>query len=191
MAKAAKWKQPGFGSAAVDLETELADIAALNIDQLRGRWQQERGSAPAAALTKDLLARALSHWRQEEVLGGLDPRIRKVPNASSGQNANTRVRHVKIGSIIVREHLGQLHEVLVVPDGFCWQGQTYASLSTIAKKITGTSWNGPRFFGLRGAGELKASADVNGGSKSVPGAQRSPTTSVKLKMPARRARGAS
>ena len=38
---------------------------------------------------------------------------------------------------------------MAVPGGFCWQGKTYDSLSTIAKKITGTSWNGPRFFGLR------------------------------------------
>jgi hypothetical protein len=42
-----------------------------------------------------------------------------------------------------------VHEVLVVPGGFCWRGKTYDSLSTIAKTITGTSWNGPRFFGLR------------------------------------------
>ncbi|MEI2733740.1 MAG: DUF2924 domain-containing protein [Rhodoblastus sp.] len=58
-------------------------------------------------------------------------------------------RQVKAGSVIVREHKGVLHEVLVVPGGFCWQGKTYDSLSTIAKKITGVTWNGPRFFGLR------------------------------------------
>jgi Protein of unknown function (DUF2924) len=49
----------------------------------------------------------------------------------------------------VREHQGVVHEVLAVPGGFCWQGKTYDSLSNVAKKITGTSWNGPRFFGLR------------------------------------------
>jgi hypothetical protein len=58
-------------------------------------------------------------------------------------------RRVKVGSVLIREHHGVVHEVLVVPGGFCWQGETYDSLSTIAKKITGTSWNGPRFFGLR------------------------------------------
>jgi hypothetical protein len=60
------------------------------------------------------------------------------------------MRHLKVGSVIVREHLGKVHEVLVVPSGFCCQGQIYSSLSTIAGKITGTRWNGPRFFGLRG-----------------------------------------
>jgi Protein of unknown function (DUF2924) len=44
----------------------------------------------------------------------------------------------------------------VVPGGFCWQGQVFASLSTIARKITGTSWNGPRFFDLRGGEEASA-----------------------------------
>jgi hypothetical protein len=51
---------------------------------------------------------------------------------------------------MVREHQGTLHEVMVVPGGFSWQDETYPSLSTIAQAITGTSWNGPRFFGLRG-----------------------------------------
>ncbi len=60
------------------------------------------------------------------------------------------MRHLKVGSVIVREYQGKVHEVMVVPDGFIWQGKVYASLSTIARKITGTSWNGPRFFGLRG-----------------------------------------
>jgi Protein of unknown function (DUF2924) len=64
-------------------------------------------------------------------------------------------RHVKVGSVIVREYQGKLHEVLVVPGGFCWQEQVFASLSTIARKITGTSWNGPRFFGLRDWGKTK------------------------------------
>jgi hypothetical protein len=56
---------------------------------------------------------------------------------------------VKAGSVIVREYQGKLHEVMVVPDGFLWQGQVYASLSAIALRITGTSWSGRRFFGLR------------------------------------------
>jgi len=59
------------------------------------------------------------------------------------------MRHLKAGSVIVRKYQGKAHEVMVVPDGLIWQGKVYASLSTIARKITGTSWNGPRFFGLR------------------------------------------
>jgi hypothetical protein len=58
-----------------------------------------------------------------------------------------------VGTVMVREHRGTLHEVMVVPGGFHWQGKIHASLSTIARGITGTAWNGPRFFGLRGKAE--------------------------------------
>ena len=51
--------------------------------------------------------------------------------------------------MLVREHDGALHQVTVVPDGFAWNGTTYDSLSAVARAITGTNWNGPRFFGLR------------------------------------------
>jgi len=63
------------------------------------------------------------------------------------------IRHLKIGSVTLREFDGKIHEVTVAPGGFYWSGQTSASLSAIARKITGTSWNGPRFFGLRGKDE--------------------------------------
>ena len=78
---------------------------------------------------------------------------------------------MKVGSVIVREYQGELHEVLVVPDGFCWRGEVFASLSIIARRITGTSWNGPRFFGLRGGIEAAAADAVvpaNATTPSVP-----------------------
>jgi hypothetical protein len=49
----------------------------------------------------------------------------------------------------MREWRGRSHEVLVLDDGFSWQGTHYRSLSAIARKITGTAWSGPLFFGLR------------------------------------------
>jgi hypothetical protein len=75
-------------------------------------------------------------------------------------------RRVKVGSVIVREHQGTVHEVMVVPDGFMWRGETYPSLSAIARKITGVSWSGPRFFGLAGADAAPAAvADDNARAK--------------------------
>src|SRR5262249_40160033 len=53
------------------------------------------------------------------------------------------------GTILVREWQGRAHHVTVVDDGFLWNGRTYHSLSGIARAITGTNWNGPRFFGMR------------------------------------------
>ena len=136
-----KW-QPAKTPAAIDLDAGLAGIAAMNVEQLRELWRQKRGQEPPAALSKDLIARALAYWLQEEVLGGLDARVRKLLGASSSREGPP-ARHVKVGSVIVREYQGKLHEVLVVPRGFCWQEQVFASLSTIARKITGTSWTGP------------------------------------------------
>jgi Protein of unknown function (DUF2924) len=152
MARAIKRRQPAHARAAADLDAELAGIAAMNVDELRGMWRQLQGQNPPVALSKDLIARALAHWRQEECLGGLNPHLSKQL-AAFAKPRSEPPRHVKVGSVIVREHQGKLHEVLVVPGGFCWQGQIFASLSTIARKITGTSWNGPRFFGLRGVAE--------------------------------------
>jgi hypothetical protein len=157
MARATKRQRPAHAPAADDLNAKLAAIAAMNVDELRDAWRQRRGHEPATPFTKDLMARALAHWLQEEDLGALNPQLRKLLGSCS-KMGGAAVRHLKIGSVIVREYKGELHEVLVVPDGFCWQGQIFASLSTIAHRITGTNWNGPRFFGLRGVEEPNVSA---------------------------------
>ena len=124
----------------------------MSVSELRDAWRRKRGGDPPEALSKDLIARALAHWLQEERFGGLEPHVRKLVGSLAKKNG-APVRHLKIGSIIVREYRGELHEVFVAKDGFFWRSDTYPSLSVIAKKITGTSWNGPRFFGLRGEAE--------------------------------------
>ena len=134
--------------AALNLDAELARIATLTMDQLRGKWRERIGLDPPPALSKDLIARVLSHQLQEKVVGGIPPRIRKAMVALD-QGDSLPLQRIKVGSVLVREYEGKLHEAYVVPDGFSWQGKIYASLSTIARKITGTKWNGPRFFGLR------------------------------------------
>jgi hypothetical protein len=144
---------------ASDLDAALARIAEMSIDELRETWRLRAKDTPPPALSKDLIARLLAHQLQEEVLGGLGPRLRKLL-LSAGKGGKAPARRIKIGSVVVRQYQGKLHEVLVVPGGFCWQGQTYPSLSTIARKITGVSWNGPRFFGLRG-GAAEADSSAN------------------------------
>lgn len=145
---------------AIDLDAELARIAAMNIEELREMWREKRKHEPPAALTKDLMARALAHWLQEERLGGLETLLRRLLTTVA-KKGSAPSRRLKIGSVIVREYQGKAQEVLVVPGGFCWEGRIYPSLSTIALKITGTNWNGPRFFGLRGDEESARSADVD------------------------------
>ena len=63
--------------------------------------------------------------------------------------ATERCQRLKSGTVLVREFQGVRHTVTIVPEGFVWQEKTYTSLTAIARIITGTNWNGPRFFGLR------------------------------------------
>jgi hypothetical protein len=65
-------------------------------------------------------------------------------------------RRLKTGTVLVREYQGQRHTVTIVPDGYVWREARYKSLSIIARAITGTAWNGPRFFGLRVADDEQA-----------------------------------
>ena len=68
------------------------------------------------------------------------------------QTGRLRIRpQLKPGTRLIREWQGRSYEVLVLDDGFSWQGTHYRSLSAIARKITGTAWSGPLFFGLRSA----------------------------------------
>ena len=69
-----------------------------------------------------------------------------------------RRTELKPGTILTREWNGQIHRVMVVDDGFAWNGKTYDSLSKVAFAITGTKWNGPRFFGLRDETPVEATA---------------------------------
>src|ERR1700760_4643386 len=156
---AASKKQPAKRPA-IDLEAELARIAAMNIGELRSLWREREGREAPKAFSKDLLARALAYSIQEEQLGGLSPELKKLlanPDAEPP-------RRIKAGSVIVREYAGARHEVFVVEGGFSWQGRTFPSLSAIAKEITGTSRNGWRFFGLTEAQERSAARTRRGGA---------------------------
>jgi hypothetical protein len=74
---------------------------------------------------------------------------------------------LKAGALLVREWKGQLERVMILEDGFAWNGQTFGSLSQIAKAMTGTAWNGHRFFGLR-QGKTSAAGVGAGHRKSRP-----------------------
>jgi hypothetical protein len=152
MARRAADQRPMSQSAVENLEVEISCIAALNIVELRTLWRETMGRPAPDAVSKDLIARALAYRLQEQRRGGLDPHLHRLLLSLAKPGAEP-VRHLKIGSVIVREFEGKIHEVMVAPGGFYWSGQTYTSLSAIARKITGTSWNGPRFFGLRGKSE--------------------------------------
>ena len=95
-----------------------------------------------------MLGRFICWHIQERAFGGLDPETVKVLDGFA-RGDKVPDRRLKAGTVLVREYQGERHTVTVVPGGYVWRESTYASLSTIARAITGTAWNGPRFFGLR------------------------------------------
>jgi len=132
------------------VEAEVGRIRSLGITALRARWRLMFGAPPPAGLTKDMIKRVIAHRIQERAFGGLDRETKKLlDRLARGKTRAEFNRRLKPGAVLVREYQGTRHTVTVVPEGFSWQGATYTSLSTIARAITGTSWNGPRFFGLR------------------------------------------
>ena len=119
----------------------------MTVSELRDHWIKTNGTLAPSTFGRDLLLRALCYDVQMKAEIREDKTVRKILHSyRPGEPRKTSA--IKTGSIIVREYQGHIHEVVVVPDGFLWQGETYKSLSVIARKITGSNWNGPRFFGI-------------------------------------------
>ena len=143
-----------------EVEDEIAHLRDLDLKGLRARWRSVFQRAPPPHLPRHLLFAVLAFRLQADRFGDLDPEIRKVldrTNANeSGLAMADRLKSLDQkrtaltpGTVLVREWDRRSHRVMVLADGFAWNGQTYESLSRIAFAITGTRWNGPRFFGLR------------------------------------------
>jgi len=148
------------------IEAEGDQIRSLGIDALRARWRTLFGAVPPKGLTKDIIGRMIAYRIQEVAFGGLDRETLKLlDRMARGEKPNELDRRLKAGTVIVREYNGERHTVTVVPDGFLWRDMTYSSLSIIAQAITGTKWNGPRFFGLRVPNHIK-NADAEKASRS-------------------------
>jgi Protein of unknown function (DUF2924) len=153
------------------IEAEIDRIRSLGLDELRTLWRTTFRSPPPPVFSKDLMARFICWHIQEQALGGLDPQIEKVLDSLGRGSKTTTDRHLKPGTVLMREYAGERHTVTVVTGGYIWGETTYPSLSTIARAITGTAWNGPRFFGLRTGGkpgENRASSQpIGDGAASV------------------------
>jgi hypothetical protein len=127
------------------LEAEVEALASLDLRGLREAWPLRFGLPPRLRST-DLLRRMLSWRLQAEALGGLDAETRRLLTRKA---ATRRGPLLAPGTRVVREWQGERHEAEIVDEGVRYGGETYASLSEVARVITGVRWNGPRFFGLR------------------------------------------
>jgi Protein of unknown function (DUF2924) len=148
------------------VEDELDRLATMPIVQLRMRYREVFRSDPPEAFGPDLLRRSIAYRIQEKVYGGLSRSTQRLLDqlmkqfSAKPDGKIVLPRRIKPGSILVREWKDRSHRVTVLAEGFAYDGKTYTNLSEIAVLITGTRWNGPRFFGLR--------TQLQDGGESVP-----------------------
>ena len=141
----------------VSVDVEVARLRDLDVQALRSLWENRYGGKAAAHLPLHLLFRLLAYRLQAEHFGDLGPDSKRLLDKSdSPEDASRRTadavratKSLRPGTVLGREWKGEMHRVAVLADGFAWNGTTYPSLSKVAFAITGTRWNGPRFFGLR------------------------------------------
>lgn len=132
----------------------LDRLAEMPAEDLKTEWAR-RYAAPVPNLSEHMLRLGIAYRMQELKLGGLSRATRSqlrqsTARASRGDNRKPMPRKLTPGTRLVRDWHGVGHTVTVLDLGFEYDGQTWKSLTAIAKAITGTHWNGPRFFGLAG-----------------------------------------
>jgi hypothetical protein len=141
------------------LDNEIARLRGLDVGELRARWHTIFRRRAPPHLPRHLLFRILAYRLQADRLGNLDADSRRrLDRLGSGSaesmdrlvaDLNRARTELRPGTLLTREWDGHLQRVTVLADGFVWNGKTYRSLSKVAFAITGSRWNGPRFFGLR------------------------------------------
>lgn len=135
----------------VETQDALAALAALDRNALSQRWVEIFG-CPAPRHSQATLLRAALSWhcqmkhQASADPGGVDRMRRGLRRAAASAVPTVSLAP---GARLLRQWQGQTHHVTVLAQGFEYSGQTYRSLTAIARQITGTAWSGPLFFGLR------------------------------------------
>ena len=167
-AKANLTRRPAFTPAAT--ETVAAELQALHgrdLGQRRVQYRNRTGRIAPARVSRPLLLRVLAHQIQVEAFGDLSRDTRRMLDRLGAAEAQEQGAaapilaeapfRLKPGTMLSREWQGRMEQVMALDEGFAWNGRTHASLSAVAFAITGTKWNGHRFFGLRGHSKKSAS----------------------------------
>ena len=133
----------------------LAALVQCSAKELHVLWSQWFETRPPAHMRQSLLVRALAYRMQEREYGGLSDAARKRLRALAHVRCPQPIANkpntpqVLPGTHVIREWGQETHQVTVEAVGFVYRGQRYRSLSEIARKITGTRWSGPAFFGVQ------------------------------------------
>lgn len=137
-------------------------LQSLDRKALAEAWQRAFSRPLPPKLYKNTVVLLLGYRLQELKLGGLSPQTQRYLNAllprANGAKSTAPRRRLKPGTQLQRTWQGRTYVVTVADNGFTYAGKTYASLSIIARTITGTAWSGPAFFGLKDAKTAKAAA---------------------------------
>ena len=149
-------RRSGRASTKTSIGDEIAHLRGLDLKGLRSRWQSVFQRLPPDRLPGHLLFAIIAYRVQTDRLGDLDHETTQVLDRTDAKDTGTTMssRLVSLdqkrteltpGTVLVREWDRHIQRVMVMADGFAWNGQTYDSLSKVAFATTGTKWNGPRF----------------------------------------------
>ena len=163
-------RRKGRASTKTSVEDDIAHLRGLDLRGIRSRWQSVFRRLAPAHLTRHLLFAVIAYRLQADRFGDLEHATKQTLNGmvtkEGGPDMSARLAsfdqkrtRLTPGTVLVREWDRQSQRVMVLADGFAWNGQTFDSLSKVAFAITGTKWNGPRFFGLRDK-EDRSATDV-------------------------------
>jgi hypothetical protein len=151
-----------------DVTEQVVALASMTVSQLADAHLEVFGVATRSRNRQFLVKRIA--WRvQEQAEGGLsraaEAKIEELApaaparwNRPAGSIPDRDPRLPRPGTVLTREYKGTTHEVKVLADGFEYDGARFGSLSTIAKRITGTEWSGLVFFGLKARAKKGAAA---------------------------------
>jgi hypothetical protein len=159
-----KKRRNGRTSTKTSVEIEIAHLRGLDLKGLQARWLSVFQRPAPPHLTRHLLFAVIAYRLQADHFGDLDHATRQVLDRTvakeTGPTMSARLAsfdqkrtELTPGTVLVREWDRRSQRVMVIAVGFAWNGKTYDSLSKVAFAITGTKWNGPRFFGLRDKGD--------------------------------------
>jgi hypothetical protein len=153
-------RRNGRAPTKTSIEDEIMHLRGLDLKGLRARWRNVLQRPAPGHLPRHLLFAIIAYRIQVDRFGDIDHETRQLLDRTGAKESGTAMSarlvsfdqkrtELTPGTVLVREWDRQSQRVMVMANGFAWNGQTYDSLSKVAFAITGTSWNGPRFFGLR------------------------------------------